>query len=232
MVDTIEWPSALKITDRSDPIFIQNNVSGGMSISGDEQFVSALSGRWEWRVAVPVFTVLQLRELRKLKSKARGRFNYIRIPICDRARITLADVGGEYPDPGIPHSDETTHSDGAGYENGVTSILTADADAGDATIRIRASDLGDGMTSGIFFCLGDDWLYLVEDFELDGTDYVLTINPPIREDVASGGQVDFSASAIWSFGGDATGDIDLQIGRFGVVTIDLIEPVARRFDAA
>lgn len=231
MVDVIQFPSVLKISDRSDPLLVQNTRSGGMGIDGTEQVLSPLSGRWEWRVAIPIRTEDQARQLRVLKSKMKGRFNYVRMATCDQYRITLKDVGGTYPEPGIPHSDDTLFSDDTGYQNGVTSPIMSDAPAGSTQITIRASDLNGKMAEGVYFSIAE-WLYLVEEFEVDGSNYIVTIQPPLREAATTSSEANFSGVALWSFVSDMTGDIDLQIGRFGVAALNFVEPVGSRLDAS
>lgn len=231
MVEIVQFPSVLKISDRSDPLLVQNTRSGGMGIDGTEQVLSPLSGRWEWRVAIPIRTEDQARQLRVLKSRAMGRYNYVRVALCDQYRITLKDVGGTYPEPGIPHDDDTLFSDDTGYQNGVTSPIMADAAAGSTEIEIRASDLNGQMAEGVYFSI-NEWLYLVESFEVDGSNYVLTFQPPLRQAVTTSDEANFSAIALWSFVSDVTGDIDLQIGRFGTAALNFVEPVGRRLSDA
>lgn len=229
MVDVIQFPSVLKISDRSDPLLIQNTRSGGVGMDGGEQIMSPLTGRWEWRVAIPIRNETQARQLRVLKSRMKGRFNYLRMAICDQYRITLKDVGGTYPEPGIPHSDDTLFDDDTGYQNGVTSPVQDDAATNATQITIRASDLNGQLTVGVYFSI-NEWLYMVDDFEIDGSDYIVTIQPPLREPVLAGAEANFSAVSLWAFAADTTGDIDLQIGRFGTAALNLIEPVGRRLD--
>jgi hypothetical protein len=228
-VEIIDFPSALKISDRSDPMLIQNTRSGGVGMDGGEQIMSPLSGRWEWRVAIPIRNEMQARQLRVLKSRMKGRFNYVRMSLCDQYRITLKDVGGDYPEPGIPHDDDTLFSDDSGYQNSVTSPVQANAAANATVISIRASDLNGKMAEGVYFSI-NEWLYLVESFELDGTDYLVTFSPPLREAVVIGEEANFSGVALWSFVSDATGDIDMRIGRFGTAALNFVEPVGRRLD--
>lgn len=231
MVEVIPFPSILKISDRSEPMVIQNTRSGGMGLDGAEQVLSPLSGRWEWRVAIPIRNKDQARQLRVLKSRMKGRFNYVRMTLCDQYRITLQQVGGAYPEPGIPHSDDTLFDDDTGYLNSVTSPVQDDASAGATSITIRASDLAGQMAEGVYFSI-NEWLYLVESFEEDGADYVVTFGPPLREDVLAGAEANFSGVSLWSFVSDTTGDIDMQIGRFGTVALNFVEPVGRRLDAS
>ncbi len=229
-VEIIQFPSVLKISDRSDPLLIQNTRSGGMGIDGTEQVLSPLSGRWEWRVAIPIRNEDQARQLRVLKSRMKGRYNYVRMALCDQYRITLKDVGGTYPEPGIPHSDDTLFDDDVGYQNGVTSPIMVDAAAGSTSIEIRASDLNGQMAEGVYFSISE-WLYLVESFEVDGSNYVVTFQPPLRVAASEGDVANFAAIALWAFVSDATGDIDMQIGRFGTAALNFVEPVGRRLSA-
>lgn len=232
MVDVVQFPSVLRLTDRADPFLIANTISGGEGMDGSEQVVSALSFRWRWRVSFPVKSAVEVRQLRALRTKLKGRFNYLRMRVCDMYRLTADAIGASYPDDGVPHDDDAPFDDDYGYAaSPVHSPVTADAAAGDTTLRVRASDFAGEMAAGLFFSVGE-WLHQTEDFELDGTDYVLTIAPPLREDVFAGSIANFDAVALWAFASDDEGGADLRLGKTGVVKLDLIEPVGRRLDDA
>lgn len=231
MVDVIDFPPNLKITDRADPQMIPNTRSGGVAMDGGEQLLSSLSERWEWRIAVPILTEDAARSIRVVKSALKGKFNYLRVRMCDQYRITRKDVGSydsgvvTFSD-GVPFSDESTFA-----LSSPTSPVMVAAEESSMTLEIHASEFGGYMTAGVFFSV-NDWLYQIDNWELDGDNYVLTISPPLREAVAAGDEADFNAVAIWGLTADDVARLELLGGRFGTVDITLVEPVGRRLDAS
>jgi len=231
MVEVID-AAGLVITDRSDPQLIHATLSGGPGLNGDEQILSALSARWEWSAVLLVRDEVAARSLRWLRSKAKGRFNYIRLRICDRYRITRKDIGAVDPPDGVPFGDGAHFSDGSTWSLSQPSApLVTDAAAGDETITVPASYFSGAVSAGVFFGL-NDWLHQVDGWEEDGDNYVLTISPPLREDAAVGDEADFSGRSIWQLASDEEGGIDLSLGRSGTTQLRLIEPIGRRFDAS
>jgi len=226
MPEIIEFPANLTITDRTDPQLGFNTRSPGVAIDGSEQVISPLSELWRYRVIIPIITKDQARSLRVIKSALKGRFNYLLLRLCDQYRISRKDIGLP-PDGTVMHSDGSTFSDGSGYRLAEPSPpLVEDAAENAVTITVRASDFEGYMTSGVFFSI-DYWLYQVDDWELDGANYILQISPPLRGAVAAGTEADFSALSIWRLDADASGNLDLNIGKFGFAELALVEPVGR-----
>lgn len=228
----VEFPSILKFTDRTDPQLMFNNRSGGIALDGSEQIVSPLSERWKYRVNVPIRNPEEVQEFRVVLSKLKGRYNYLRMRLCDQNRIRK-DPAYVPPsgDLSVPFSDDAPFSDDVGFyylNNWVWPKVdvTSSANEGTSVVYINADTFGGIMKRGVFFSI-NDWLYLIEDWSLVGPNYVLNISPPLREDISIGDAADFSATAIWILSADEVGNLDLQIGRLGVVTLDLIEPVLR-----
>lgn len=229
MVEIIDFPSALTITNRMDPHLVFNTISGDMAFGGIEQVLAPESSVWQWEITIPAFSENQIKALRILRSRAKGRFNYIRIGLCDSFRITREDVGLSSTGP-VPHSDGSLFSDGSGYDvSQPSSEIIADTPRNSSLITIQPIA---EMSAGIFVSI-DYWLYHIDDwYEDDDGNYAVQISPPLREPVAAGDQVDFTATSIWVFDSDTTARLDLLIGRFGSVDIGLREPVGRRFDAS
>jgi hypothetical protein len=235
MVDIIELSRALTITDRSDPHLMQNTRSGGMALDGGEQVLSPLSSRWEWSISIPVVTEAHARSMRVFRTKAKGNFNYLRIPLCDKYRITRKQVGAQGPDESVPFSDGSYFSDGSGYAlvEPTSPVLVA-AVEGAETIVIEAAPLNGAMTAGVFISI-NDWLYHIDEWvedEADDTRLILTISPPLREPVAVDDLAEFAATALWVMDQASAARLELQVGKFGGVNITLLEPVGRRLDAS
>lgn len=227
MPDIIEWPGNLAISDRTDPQLVFNTRSGGVAMDGSEQILSALSSAWKWRIVVPVVRGDQAMAIRVVKSKLKGRFNYLRINVCDQYRISRKNIGAWNPDGDVPHFDGARFSDSTGYSLAQPrSNVTSDAGAGSETLIIDSAPLGDYMTAGVFFSLSD-WLYQIDGWTYDGSHYALSISPPLRQNAVAGQEVDFNSRSIWRVDSDDYAPLDLQGGRFGAVELNLVEPVNR-----
>lgn len=224
----VDFPPNLKFTDRTDPQLIPNNRSGGVAIDGSEQVISPLSERWSYRVNVPIRNADEIRSLRVTVSKLKGRYNYLRLNLCDQYRITRKDVGAVNPGKSwVPFSDDAPFSDGVGFALArVNSPVMIAAAEGADIVYIRASDFAGTMTAGVFFSI-DGWLYLVDGWDLIGSNYRIQFSPPLRRPATVSSTADFSARSIWILTDDEVGRLDLQIGRLGTVTFDLIEPILR-----
>lgn len=224
MVEIVELN--MRMSDKTDPQLIFNTRSGGPGIDGAEQILSPLSERWRFRAVFPVINATAARTIRRAKAKAQGRFNYIRLRICDQYRISRRDIQAIPPvGDGVPHSDGAYFSDGTGYALAQPRApITAVAAANASEISVRASDFAGAMVAGVFFSINYK-LYLVEDWELVGDSYVLQISPPLRAAVTPDDEADFDAVCDWRLESDNEGELTLRAGRFGEVTLNLLEPI-------
>lgn len=227
MPDIIEFPANLKITDRTDPELEFNTRSGGVGIDGTEQILSPLSERWRFVAIVPIFNVGQARSIRVIKSRLKGRFNYLLLRLCDPYRISRKDVGAWAENDAVPHSDGALFSDDSGYAlSQPISPIMAPAAANTSLVSVRASDFAGAMSSGVFFSI-NYWLYHVDNWDLVDDNYVLQISPPLQQNITTADEADFSAPCIWRLDADNIGTLDLKMGKFGSVILNLVEPVGR-----
>ena len=230
MPDIVEL--TLCMSDRTDPQLAFNTRSGGIAIDGSEQILSPLSERWTFSAVFPIFNERQARTIRVAKSKLKGNFNYLMLRLCDQYRITRRDIGAVYNGSSVPHSDDTFFSDGSGYKlASPTSPIMQAAAANADEILVRASDFAGGITAGVFFSI-NYYLYQVDDWELDGEEpeesvYRLKISPPLREAVTTTDEADFDAKSLWRLESADDGALALRIGKFGAVTLNLVEPIGR-----
>lgn len=216
------------MSDRTDPQLSFNTRSGGVAIDGTEQIISPLSERWKFSAVFPIFNEVSARSVRIAKSKLKGRFNYLLLRICDQYRITRRDIGA-ISSGGVPHSDGAYFSDGTGYASASpSSPIMVDAAANAGQVVVRASDFGGAMSAGVFFSI-DYYLYQVDGWSLssDGLTYTLDISPPLRKAVPAGSDADFDAKSLWRLEDDDGGPLALKIGKFGSVTLNLVEPIGR-----
>lgn len=227
MPDIIEL--TLPVSDRTDPQLEFNNRSGGVGLDGVEQILSPLSERWRYQAVIPIHREAQARAIRSVKSRLKGRLNFLLVRLCDQYRLTKRDLGdlSDNVTP-IPFSDGALFSDGSGFApTTANALVTVGAGENSETLTIRASDMGGAIVSGVFFSV-NYWLHQIDDWVVDGSNYVLTISPPLRQLVTAGTLINLDAESLWQLADDDQGRLDLQIGRFGAVTLALVEPIGRR----
>lgn len=212
------------IADRTDPRLVPNTRSGGPALNGAEQIISPLSSVWKWTAHLPINNAARARSWRLTRALLDGRWNYLRTRICDRYRIGRSDIGAVGDGP-VPYSDGAFHSDGTGFKLAQPNApILAPATRDATTIVISAPELGGAMSAGLFFSINDR-LHIVTDWEQDGDEYQVTFKPGLRAAVDEGDTADFDAKAIWRLETDDEGRMDLRIGKFASVQINLIEPV-------
>lgn len=220
----------LPISDRSDPILVPNTRSGGVALNGVEQIVSPLTATWKWKIAFPINNIGRARSWRAIQAQLEGRFGYLRTRICDQYRIGRNAVGAWSALNPIPHSDDAFFSDFSGYALAQPqSEVQASAGRGATSLRIMASDLNGAMSAGVFFSV-NDWLYVATDWQLAGNaeEFIdIQFKPPLRTAVTAGDMVDFDAKAIWNADTDDAGRLQLRLGRFGEVELNLTEALGR-----
>lgn len=232
MPDIVDFPGGIPRGDRTDPQLIANNRSGGMSINGFEQVIGSLSQRWEWSISFPIFKPYHMRGMRAFLAETQGRFNYVRIRLCDLYRMNRIEMGaipgitGNYS---VPHSDGAYFSDGSGYHvaGGMTPISGAIAE-GATSMMI---DPGFRIIPGTFFSI-NEWLYVIRriDDPVEGdpdTMRMIHFSPPLREPASSEDEINFDAVCIWRMATDREGTANLRAGKFGSVTLNFVEPVGR-----
>lgn len=257
MPDIVDFPGGLIIGDRTDPQLIANTRSGGMAINGFEQIISPLSQRWEWTISIPIFKPHHMRSLRAFLAMTQGRFNYVRIRVCDMYRMSRAEMGAPGSGSPVPHSDGAFFSDDTGYVTATgTAIIPDNIPEGATSMTI---DPGFAMIPGTLFSI-NDWLYVitaVSDAEIpqgegwvlesgewdDGGmwmtgipwDYVppsptsrtIEFMPPIRSIVSAGDEMNFDPVCLWRLASDRDGAANLRVGKYGIVTLNFTEPVGR-----
>lgn len=231
MADIIDFSgTGLIITDRTDPMLMSMTRSGGMSINGFEQIVSPLSSRWEWSISIPIFNSIHMRAYRAFLAQMQGRFNYARIRVCDQYRMSRREQGAVPggADFSVTHSDDTTFSDGTGYDAAQGSRRIPNSlPAGARSLKFNP---GFDLVPGTFFSL-NGWLYQwtkVDEYDVDmSPNRTWHFMPPLREAAAALDEINFDAISLWRLASDDQGGVNLRIGRFGTATLRFVEPVGR-----
>ena len=215
-----DWPSILVATAETFRIDARTR-SGGETINGREQVISSGLGRWIARLTVPLHTPAKIRAMRSLLARLDGRANGVRIGPCDcrNGNRIIPIIGG------IPYSDKTRHTDGAGFQQGGAAPSIAEPAAAGATqivIFNGATQLP--VLEGSFIGVGGYLYVVVGVTPLPGEETRLDIRPKLRAAVAEDDPVEWCHARVpMRLQSDDSGEFELQLARTGTATIDLVE---------
>lgn len=197
--------------------------SGRENLTGNAQIVYGRQPRFVGSLQTTVLSKDKARAWRALVAQMRGRVNVLRIPVMDPLRLSLSDIGGVVlPSTGVTHSDDTAHSDDAGYDQSIVAAIQAVASMGASTITIDGDAVGNAINGGELISI-KDYLYTVSKVSGVGVNAILTLEPPLRTDVAIGDSVDFDAKGLFVMADDMGGQLDVGVAHHGVSEIQLVE---------
>lgn len=176
-----------------------DDISPGPGLDGREQIMFTENRRWIGRLDFVRMRPDALSQAVVIGDRLRGRANILRVTLCNyRTARYLGDEVAFYQSAGVS-SDEIasghiSFSDGASFGDGTGFALpdhdeptvVADVAAGVSEIQMDGY-LGRNIAMGAFFSI-NDFLYRVE----GNTDGAITFNPPLRQSVTVGSQVDVS----------------------------------------
>lgn len=217
---TYDWPAVLVANAEMFRIDARTR-SGGEGVNGREQVVFSGLGRWVATLTVPLHTPVKIRAMRSLLAKLDGRTNAVRVGPCDcRNGNQIIPVIG-----GIPYSDKSRHTDGAGFMQGGTApTIAEDAAAGATQIKILNGSTVLPVLEGTFLGVGG-YLYLIVGVTaLPGEETLLDIRPKLRTAVSEDDPIEWChARAPMRLRADDSGAFELQLARTGTASLDLIE---------
>jgi hypothetical protein len=222
----IDWPLSLRPRSVSPPMLQALSRSGGRSLGGSERVVQHDAGYWRFSFSVILSEVAQEMAWRAVEALADGRAVPLRVPVCESGRSPAALPDWKFPDPTVLHSDDTEFDDGTSYLTRMYACSVA------ATAAERATALTVAVTNlpkvlpwpGMFFTLNDR-LYKVRTVTaLVGNAVALTIRPPLRQAALAGDDINFDQpTGLFRLGSDSTGARNLDLLRFGTLSLDLVE---------
>ena len=228
----IAWPSILKplrVVFHPVPMII----NGPVSASGLQQGVGTDAGFWRATLSgVPLRSADEVREWRWLVSAAKGGLEDIIVGPFDCRQAPRPIAGRGVTTGGTPHSDGALFSDGSGYsESLVRMSLHADAALRATTITINIAIAGE-VRRGMFFSIANR-LYMVMSVPSvivaggaygAGRRISFAIWPPLRAAASAGANVEFGdPKATMKLPNVDTGELELEGGRFGTGTFELVE---------
>lgn len=202
--------------------------SGGVSTNGMEQVVGSGVGRWTARLAdIRIRTNAQILTWRAFKHGLRGRAGTILVSPYDGKRTNWpVDEYGRVLHPGFTRRRQL---DGTIYEDPeiptasqVNATFAANAAARATTVQITVAQ-GSAIKAGQYFSPSAGRLHVVTAV-LSATSF--SIEPPLRQAVSLGQAVNFTRPTCeMRLASDDSGSLDIQIARFGIVSLDLVEAI-------
>ena len=88
--------------------------------------------------------------------------------------------------------------------------------------EVEIVGINDLLEPGHWFSISD-WLYRVTGMSGSGAATVITFEPPLRRAVTTANEIALDASVIMAFETDAEGRSQLEAGRRGTATLNLVE---------
>ena len=159
-------------------------LGGGQSITGFEQAVGSMGGRWQASFTFRVRTTEQLFALRAFVMAMDGRRNTVALPVFDRARAPWEVLKGRQQSPAVLRHrelDGTQYADPDSFDSGLI-VATAASVAGIAgTIIDVAMEKGGAPQPGQYLTIASR-LYSIIGASAQSP-YRLTLWPWLRHDL-------------------------------------------------
>lgn len=174
-----------------------DDMSTGPGLDGREQVVFTENRRWVGRLDFVRMRPAALCQAVVVGDRLRGRANVLRVTLCNhrtprilgdrQAFYEMAGVSAENISRGhVPFDGGVAYADGSGFALPEFSEPTVIDAATEGSSELRLSGfLGRNLAASAYFSI-NDFLYRVE----ANTDGAVTFNPPLRQAVAAGAQVD------------------------------------------
>lgn len=226
--NAITWPSAIF---PAKALFHPENQSrsGGLSLTGSEQFTVSNAGRWRAKLTMPLLSDQSILSWRSFVSLMEGRAGTVLVPKWDNygvrdsngremsevQTIGFDDGGLNFDLSGFSQSDDVLHAQ-----------LAIPAAAGATQLSIIVND-GPGPRPGQYIGIGDR-LYLVQlAWEVvEGGPIQAQVWPRLRRSAAMAERVILDRPVcLMRFASDQTGELDLDMGRWGAPGLELVEAI-------
>jgi hypothetical protein len=229
VANAIQWPAAIFPRTAMFAKDIPSR-SGGLSITGYEQVTVSTAGRWKARLTVPVMTENAVLAARALSAQMQGRAGTILVPKWEMYGVRNGN-GRRFEQQGTAQYENPSiggelNFDGSafGQEEPTHATLAASASLGATQITVNLLD-GEGPRPGQHFGIGNR-LHLAANVWQATPEAPTTIRfwPPLRAAAASGARVTIDRPVcLMRFADDSQGELDLDFGRWGNITLELVE---------
>lgn len=224
MLDT--FPTCLFSFANREIMVVQNVISGGTSLAGDETVIATDGGgRWRAEYAnAPLNRRDKVMAWRACRANMEGGVVPFIFPICDaRHQPVKKSIG-------VPHSDDTPFDDDTLYESGGGDVVaTTDASLRATSITINATALQKPIIGGERFSIDHPtWRHrLYEIKKVEGNR--IYFRPPLREAVPAGTSIEFrDPKCVMRLAGDMTAPLDGP--RMATGSISLIEDMTGNYE--
>lgn len=216
--------------DASDLEINVRGRSGGTSSTGVDHVIYGSQPRWEGKVSLLLPYKSDILAWRALYSKIKGRVNLFRFRIVDphgpQIQGATSLISPETNIPSVPHSDDSTFSDGAGYAYEPTLSLSSALSVGATSLTVDASPIGDALQVGHYFSI-DDWTYRVVGMYGTESAREYHFEPPLRRAAASGSSMKIWAEIIAGFETDLAANPALVTGDIVRTEFKILEWINR-----
>jgi hypothetical protein len=227
MADPLPWPSVL-MPSSEDWSLRGGTRSGGQTFQGNEQIVVSPTARWKATLNIPCWEPEHVLAMRRVIALGRSQLWFVGPFEEPRAPWNIDLVGGKITylqaaqNPAVYFGDQSATLDFR---------ISGDTGAGSTTIAImrnRGGVLGLGMLFGIGGRM-HTIVGLSGEIGTPGTQGTpgiveAAIRPWLRAGSGNGTPIEFGApGTIMRLASDDTGALELQLSRYGTVTIELVE---------
>lgn len=188
---TLVWPIAALPPQAINADIAPRSLAGPAALSGGGQVTSSDAGLW--RVVYANIVVHGNQKLvlwHAIAAKLEGRAVPIVVPIPARGRRpTPAGADESYAD--VPHSDDSTFSDGTGYVGSTIEVaLAAPVALRAVTATVDVAYAGE-LQPGQIFSIGERLYRLHSVAYVDADTAQIEFRPPLREAAEAGARLDF-----------------------------------------
>lgn len=231
VLQAASWPAT--VFPRSGAFYLENQSrSGGVSILGNEQVTVAPSARWRARFSGPVVTEASVLAWRAFVAGMGGRAGTVLVPKWEA--YGPRDVNGRRFEElataqwGGVHFDDNGPFDLSGWgqdDTPVYATFAAPAALNATQIAVNYAPGIDGVRPGQYFSIGHR-LHMVTQTWQEGDDDPTQIRftPWLREDVVADTPVIIDRPVcLMRFAQDQTGDLELDMGRWGSGQLEFVE---------
>jgi hypothetical protein len=223
LYDYQRWSTLLR--PRSLTFFLQPMAQRGpRTFSGRAQISAPDAGFWVAKLSFQIITRDQLLEWRGIVTDMQGGLTPFLIGVFDERQAPVAVPGEPLFVDGIPYSDGTLHSDGAGFSQANVEVETEDPIAEGATVATFKVVTGGALSRGMYFSY-DGSLYQIARPPVPGSGgrYDVRFLPPTRAPIPAGPIEFANPLALMQIAEPRSGMIDLSGVYMGEPTIELEE---------
>jgi len=217
------WPSIL-VPSVVEFQLVPSQGFGPRSTFGVQQVIS--TDRGYWRASLSSFNIRtpdQIREWRAVIASLSGSLGEVLIGPFD-CKNSPRDISGPSILSGIPFSDDTYFSDGAGWSQSTAAGIVTFSRTLRSTEAVVTITSPGSIRRGMYFSIRKRLYIVTLVLDTSSTRVSIRFSPPLRSDIAAGESVDFSRpQCLMRLASTETGSLSLRMGRFSDPTVELEE---------